>query len=99
VNARVQGQRLREALDTVRGRGSVLEVRGRGLLTGIELSAPAAHGVVLAMLEEGVLATEAGVNVVRLSPPLVAGGEHVDAAVAAFSAAVERVPELAGARA
>jgi acetylornithine/succinyldiaminopimelate/putrescine aminotransferase len=50
-----------------------------------------ATDVVRAMIEEGVLATVAGPDVVRMSPPLVASDRDVDAAVAAFAAALGRV--------
>jgi acetylornithine aminotransferase len=67
----------------------VSDVRGRGLLIGVQLARPVAHELVLALLAEGVLATEAGPDVVRLSPPLVVGPEDVDAAVGALASALE----------
>ncbi len=94
-NARVQGERLRRGVEAL-GSDLVAEVRGRGLLVGVELVRPLAHDVVLAMVEEGVLASEAGPDVVRLSPPLVVGPEEVDAAAAALGAALARVQEGAG---
>src|SRR5205085_9254985 len=48
----------------------VREVRGRGLLIGIELSRRA-QPYLEALLERGVLALPAGPNVIRLLPPLV----------------------------
>ena len=52
--------------------GAVLEARGRGCLWGFQLARPVANEVVLAMIGEGVLATPAGPDVVRMSPPLIA---------------------------
>ncbi len=89
-NASVQGERLRGALAALPG-GPVAGVRGRGLLVGVQLSEPVAHDVVLAMLDEGVLVTEAGPDVVRFSPPLVVQAEEVDEAVRALAAALDRV--------
>ena len=43
----------------------------------------------LSLLAEGVLATEAGPDVVRLSPPLIVGPEDVDAAVGALASVLE----------
>ncbi|MFL5625363.1 MAG: acetylornithine/succinylornithine family transaminase, partial [Ktedonobacteraceae bacterium] len=48
----------------------VREVRGRGLLLGIELRRRA-QPYLEALLERGVLALQAGPNVIRLLPPLV----------------------------
>ena len=90
ANARAQGVRLRSALGEAVG-DLVVDVRGAGLLAGVQLSAPVAHDVVLEMIGRGVLATEAGVDVVRFSPPLVATEEHVDLAAAAFGEAVMAV--------
>ena len=48
----------------------VAEVRGLGLMVGLELKVPA-KPVLNALRERGVLATRAGDNVLRLLPPLV----------------------------
>jgi acetylornithine aminotransferase len=48
----------------------IKEVRGRGLLIGIELTKPAAP-VVDACREAGLLVLTAGEKVVRLAPPLI----------------------------
>ena len=48
----------------------VAEVRGLGLMVGLELKVPA-KPVLSALRERGVLATRAGDNVLRLLPPLV----------------------------
>jgi acetylornithine/succinyldiaminopimelate/putrescine aminotransferase len=48
----------------------VREVRGRGLLVGVELTRPAAP-VVDACREAGLLVLTAGEKVLRLAPPLV----------------------------
>jgi acetylornithine/N-succinyldiaminopimelate aminotransferase len=81
ANAREQGDRLRSLLASAGAK----EVRGRGLLTGIELPEPIAHEVVLAMLDRGVLATEAGESVVRMSPPLIVEEPHVAEAAEVFA--------------
>jgi acetylornithine/N-succinyldiaminopimelate aminotransferase len=84
--------RLGAALTAAAGpTGVVAEIRGRGCLVGIELTAPVANDVVLAMIEHGVLASVAGPRVVRMSPPLVATDDDVDEAVAAFGSALASV--------
>jgi len=62
------------------------------------LAAPVAHDVVLAMIDEGVLATEAGRDVVRLSPPLVVQPPDIEVAVGALGVALARVAAGAGVR-
>lgn len=96
-NAREQGERLRAGIAGVaRGRSLVNGVRGRGLLAGVQLAAPFAHDVVLALLEDGVLATEAGPDVVRMSPALIVQPEEIDEAVGALEKALLRVSDERG---
>jgi acetylornithine/N-succinyldiaminopimelate aminotransferase len=49
---------------------AIAEVRGQGLMLGVELKGPAGP-VVAALRERGFLATKAGDTVLRLLPPLV----------------------------
>jgi ornithine--oxo-acid transaminase len=57
----------------------VREVRGRGLLAGIELNPQTdAHSLALALLERGVLTRETHGTVLRLAPPLVITREELD---------------------
>ena len=55
----------------------VNEVRGRGLMWGLELAEPAAPYVTAAR-ERGLLVVTAGANVLRLVPPLVISSEELD---------------------
>lgn len=58
---------------------AVREVRGRGLLAGIELNAQIdAHSLALALLERGVLTRETHGTVLRLAPPLVISRQELD---------------------
>jgi len=66
--------RLHEALDAVDG---VREIRGRGLMIGIELARPCAE-LVRSALTEGLLINVTRDNVVRLLPPLVLSREEAD---------------------
>ena len=64
-------------------RGKITEVRGRGLLLGLELS-PELGGAakfVQAAADRGLLLVPAGADVVRFVPPLVVKAEQVDAAL------------------
>ncbi len=63
-------------------------VRGLGLMIGIELKQKAAPSL-LALQERGVLALNAGMNVIRLLPPLVITRQQVDRVVEAISDVLE----------
>ncbi len=91
--ARLIGDALPAAVAAAAPDGAVLDARGRGCLWGFQLARPAANDVVLAMIGEGVLATPAGPDVVRMSPPLIASDADVAEAARAFGAAVARVLE------
>jgi len=62
----------------------IRDVRGLGLMVGIELKQKSAP-YLKALTERGVLALPAGMNVIRLLPPLVIGQEHLDQAVATLT--------------
>jgi acetylornithine/N-succinyldiaminopimelate aminotransferase len=89
-NAKVQGKRLAAGLDrALAGAGLPGRGRGRGLLLGAPVGPDARAGaVVRALLARGFLATEAGGETVRCTPPLTVDAESVDAFVDAFAAAL-----------
>ena len=55
----------------LRGTPGVAEVRGLGLLLGVQLETPKANAVAALALERGVLVNDATPDVVRICPPLV----------------------------
>ena len=69
------GLKLLEALKPLEG-GIVREVRGRGLLVGLELTAPA-RPYCERLMERGVLCKETHDFVIRLAPPLVITEEEL----------------------
>jgi acetylornithine/succinyldiaminopimelate/putrescine aminotransferase len=76
-NCRVRGEQLLAGLRSAAIPGASA-ARGLGLLVGVEFEEDRANAVVLRLLAHGVLATEAGPNVVRLSPPLTVTEGEVD---------------------
>ncbi len=80
-NARERGAQLREGLSAIRS-DKVREVRGLGLLFGIELKENAGP-TIKALQDEGVLTLGAGPTVVRYLPPLVITAEQIDSVIAA----------------
>ncbi|MEJ2291535.1 MAG: acetylornithine/succinylornithine family transaminase [Deinococcales bacterium] len=79
-HARRMGERLMEGLQRVGG-DRVREVRGRGLMIGVELKEKAAP-VIAALKREGVLTIAGGATVIRFLPPLVISEAQVDEVVA-----------------
>jgi ornithine--oxo-acid transaminase len=71
-NAATQGEYFIERLSEIPSR-HVREVRGRGLLIGVELHphAGGARRFCEALMREGVLAKETHENVIRFAPPLI----------------------------
>jgi acetylornithine/N-succinyldiaminopimelate aminotransferase len=69
---------------------TVKEVRGKGLMWGLELSADAAP-VVPAALERGVIVNRTAATVVRLLPPLIITEPEIDDALDRLDAALAAV--------
>jgi acetylornithine/N-succinyldiaminopimelate aminotransferase len=92
ANASAQGDRLLRGLTVaVDDTGLQDPPRGLGLLIGVPVGAGNAHEVVMALLERDFLATEAGPDVVRVSPPLTVDAPSVDAFCEAFGEALDKV--------
>ncbi len=79
--AAARGTQLRDGLAAIRS-PKVREVRGLGLIQGIELKENAGP-TLKALQDEGVLALGAGPTVVRFLPPLVITAPQIDAVVEA----------------
>jgi acetylornithine/succinyldiaminopimelate/putrescine aminotransferase len=71
AGVRARGEVLHAALQDLAARKpSVRDVRGIGLIWGVELDGPAADVVTRAREQGGLLLVSAGKDVVRLLPPL-----------------------------
>src|SRR5207253_2632761 len=79
-----------EAFEALRGLDtrSIREVRGLGLMIGIELRGKAGP-VLQALQEEGILAVGGGANVIRLLPPLVIPEDQWSRAIDALGRALQ----------
>jgi acetylornithine/LysW-gamma-L-lysine aminotransferase len=80
--AGTQGNYFMEGLKAIRS-DKIREVRGLGLMIGIELKEKAGPHV-QALMEKGVIVLLAGANVIRLLPPLVISKEEIDQALTAL---------------
>ena len=78
ANAEAVGATLRQALaDGLAGEPGLVEIRGQGLMLGLELDRPA--GALLTQgLEAGLLFSVTADRVVRLLPPLIFSRENAD---------------------
>lgn len=93
-NVVARGEQLRNGLADVAGRnpGVVKEIRGWGLINGIELvDKVKAIDVVKKAMAAGLLLVPAGTSVVRFVPPLVITEAEVDRALDMFEKALESV--------
>ena len=97
ANATAMGERLVAGLQEVAaGSRAVRDIRGLGLMVGIEFQAhEQANAVERAAFEAGLLVLECGESTLRMCPPLVVDADTVDLAVRIFgeSLAAARHPE------
>ena len=91
-HARIRGAQFFQGLQALKG-PIIREVRGRGLLIGVELDCNAQQGRVWAerLLKAGVLTKDTHGNVLRFAPPLVISEAQVDEAVRAIAAVFRKI--------
>ncbi len=65
----------------------VVDVRGMGLMIGVELNVPG-RPVVEKMFQQGVLSNAAGGNVLRIVPPLVITQEEIDSSIEILASSI-----------
>lgn len=87
-NARLRGEAIRSGLrSALAGVHGVVDIRGEGMMIGIELDRPCGELVAVAR-DAGVLINVTADTIIRLVPPLIYGAAEVDALVAAVSGIV-----------
>jgi acetylornithine/N-succinyldiaminopimelate aminotransferase len=88
-NARTMGERLMTGLRDLVDAGLATEVRGRGLMIGLETAGPIARAAMArARDEHGLLVNATGDTTLRLVPPLTITAGEVDEAVARLRTAL-----------
>ena len=93
-NAAVRGEQALTGLRPLRARfpGLVRDVRGKGLMIGVEFDTPEhAEEVQWAAFERGLLVLECGSSSVRLSPALIVSEAEMSTGLALFGDAVASV--------
>ena len=89
-NAAARGEQLRAA---IAGLPLVDEVRGRGLLIGVGLTADVAPAVVAKALELGLIVNAPNDTSIRIAPPLIIGDAEIAEFIDKFTAALTHVSE------
>ena len=87
-NAKNIGKYFREILKDL---PDVKEVRGNGLLVGVEFNSPISNKVKHEALDNSLLITSIGTSVIRMVPPLIAEKVHCDNAFTILKAAVDKI--------
>jgi acetylornithine aminotransferase len=80
-SAQVFEKQIKKSLS---GTAGVSEVRGRGLLLGIELTTPIAKKVAALMLEAGVIVNAANDQTIRIAPPLIVTMPQIEKFITTF---------------
>lgn len=84
-----KGAYLKEKIEGLKAAHSeILEVRGIGLMLGMELSIPVGD-IVAKALDRGLLLLGAGPNVLRFVPPLIITREEIDEAMAIIASCLK----------
>jgi acetylornithine/N-succinyldiaminopimelate aminotransferase len=87
-NAKEMGEYFKEQLKTL---PHVKEVRGLGLLVGVEFEDVDAVAVKVKAMENKLLVTATSNRIIRMVPPLIITKEDCDKAVAILKKSVEEV--------
>jgi acetylornithine aminotransferase/acetylornithine/N-succinyldiaminopimelate aminotransferase len=89
-HVRAIGEYFRAQLEMLKARHHcVREIRGMGLMLGMELnSADTAKAVVAQLLQEGILINRTQETVLRFLPPYVIQEKHVDQVIQALDSAL-----------
>ncbi|MEA2650307.1 MAG: acetylornithine/N-succinyldiaminopimelate aminotransferase [Chloroflexota bacterium] len=96
ANARARETQLRDGLAPLVEAGLLTEVRGRGLMLGLETAAPIARAAMAAARDRhGLLINATGDTTIRLVPPLTIGADEVDLAVERIGAALNDARDAA----
>jgi acetylornithine/succinyldiaminopimelate/putrescine aminotransferase len=81
-NSRNVGAYMKGKLEAMKESGSLIkDIRGTGLMLAIELTEDKARGIILDLLEEGIIANNIGNNIIRFLPPLSITEAEVDRAL------------------
>jgi len=87
--AAILGRYFKERLEDLQTHHKIIrEVRGLGLMIGVELRFDVLN-IILKSMDKGVLILDAGRNVLRFLPPLVIKREHIDKVISVLDTVIE----------
>ena len=92
-NAQERGEQLEAGLKGIAQRfpGVVKDIRGLGLIRGVEFTDLSAGEVVGKAMEDGLLLVPAGKHVVRFVPPLIITQSEIEVVLSRFESALQTV--------
>ena len=85
--AKQMGEYFQQELKKIRS-NRIKEVRGKGLLIGLEMHEPSARGICLELLKHHILTKETHKSIIRLAPPLIIDEAQIDSVVRALKEVV-----------
>ncbi|MDQ4036205.1 MAG: acetylornithine transaminase [Chloroflexota bacterium] len=89
ANARDRGAQLLDGLSGLVGEGRLAEVRGRGLMVGLDTCGPSARAAMATARDKhGLLINATGDSTIRLVPPLTISVDEVELALERIGAAL-----------
>ncbi len=89
-NVKKQGEALNKKLNDIKQKHSIVsDVRGVGLIQGIELTVPA-KDIIANCIENGLLLVGAGENVIRFVPALIVSDKEINEAMDILDNAINR---------
>jgi acetylornithine/N-succinyldiaminopimelate aminotransferase len=92
-SVREKGEYLGQGLRSLQAKhATVIEIRGRGLMWGLDLSVKAEE-VVNRGYEEGLILVSAGENILRLVPPLIVEKSHIVEALSKLDRILDQLEE------
>jgi acetylornithine aminotransferase len=87
-SAQLFEKRIKNGLARTEG---IKEIRGRGLLIGIELEEPIAKQVATALLDAGVIVNSANPTTIRIAPPLIVSAVQIEKFLLIFKRVLREV--------
>jgi acetylornithine aminotransferase len=88
TSAKSLEKRLKIKLGAVRG---VSEVRGRGLLIGIELNGDYAKDLAVLLSDRGILVNAPNSDTIRIAPPMIVTKIQIDKFITVFTQCMQEV--------
>ena len=88
LSARSHEKKIKTKISALPG---VKEVRGRGLLIGIELESPIAKSVSAALLDSGIIVNAANESTIRIAPPLIVTTVQIEKFISLFTKVLKEV--------